>query len=137
MNLFQRANVQSANNRYIIRQERIKREGSPYYSYTVGVVAAGDNVVLSPSQYFPESKKYAPLDWAEVVNNDVVDILVTVNGGDTIIVLAGTIRYIEGKPLHELRIKNNDGSTSTTDKKIRLTLQRQPLTMDKWIRRQR
>jgi len=84
MNLFQRANVQSANNRYIIRQERIKREGSPYYSYTVGVVAAGD-----------------------------------------------------GKPLHELRIKNNDGSTSTTDKKIRLTLQRQPLTMDKWIRRQR
>lgn len=122
---------------FTIRQERIKREGSPYYGYNVGVVAAAASVVLVPREYFPASRKYEPLDWAEIVNNDVVDILMCVNGEDTIIVLAGTIRYIEGQPLHQIRITNNDAATSTTANKIRVTVKREALTIDKWARRQK
>lgn len=136
-NLFKFANIQRSQRTYLVRQERIKREGSQYYTYNVGVIAAAASAILVPRDYFPASKKYEPLDWVEIVNNDVVDILVCVNGEDTIIVLAGTIRYIEGQPLHQIRITNNDAATATTANKTRLSLQRQPLTIDKWARMQR
>ncbi|GAI27636.1 unnamed protein product, partial [marine sediment metagenome] len=88
-------------------------------------------------EYFPESKKYEPLDFIELVNNDVVDVSLAINGQNHFVCLAGTIRTIEGMPLHEIRITNNDAATATTTGKIILTLQRQPLTIDKWARQQR
>jgi len=136
-NFFKFANVQKGDRTYLVRQERIKREGSPYYSYPVGVIAAADSIVLSPSQYFPESKKYSPLDFIEVINNDVVDLMITINGNDKFVCLAGTIRTIKGQPLHQIRIKNSDAATATTTSKTILTLQRQPLTIDKWARMQK
>lgn len=136
MSLFQTANIQSVKNRYLIREERIKREGSPYYNYNVQVVAAAANVVIVPREYWAASRKYEPLDWAEIVNNDVVDLTACWNGNNTIIVLAGTIRYIEGGPIHQLRLTNIDGATSTTANKIRVTMRREPWTIDKWARRQ-
>ena len=100
-------------------------------------MAAAACVVIVPREYWAASRKYEPLDWAEIVNNDVVDVLACWNGNNTIIVLAGTIRYIEGGPIHQLRITNNDGAVSTTADKIRITMRREPFTIDKWARRQK
>jgi hypothetical protein len=136
-NFFRFANVHQRDRTYIVRQARIKREGSPYYTYSVGVIAAGGSVVLIPRDYFPGSKKYEPLDYVEVVNNDVVDLSICVNGEDTFVSPAGTIRSIEGQPLHQLRITNTDAAAATTSGKTILTLQRQPLTIDKWARMQK
>ena len=136
-NFFKFANVRQRDQTYLVRQARIKREGSPYYTYTVGVIAASDSAVLIPRIYFPESKKYEPLDFIEIVNNDVVDLSLAINGQDHFVCLAGTIRTIEAMPLHEIRIINNDAATATVAGKIILTLQRQPLTIDKWVRMQK
>jgi len=136
-NFFKFANVRQRDQTYLVRQARIKREGSPYYTYTVGVIAASDSVVLIPRTYFPESKKYEPLDFIEIVNNDVVDLSLAINGQDHFVCLAGTIRTIEAMPLHEIRIINNDAATATVAGKTILTLQRQPLTIDKWVRMQK
>jgi len=136
-NFFKFANVQRSQRTYRVRQERIKREGSPHYTYSVGVIAATASAILIPRDYFPESKKYEPLDFVELVNNDVVDLSLAINGQDHFVCLAGTIRTIEWMPLHEIRITNNDASVATTSGKTILTLQRQPLTIDKWVRQQR
>jgi len=133
-NFFQVANVKQRQRTYLVRQERIKREGSQYFTYPPGIIAATETDVLIPSVYFPASKKYEPLDFVEIVNNDVVNLSIAVNGQDSFVCLAGTIRTIENMPLWEIRITNNDGLTNTVAGKITLTLQRQPLTMDKWIR---
>jgi len=133
-NFFKFANVKQSENRYIIRQERIKREGSQYYTYPPGIIAATEMDVLIPSTYFPASKKYEPLDFLEIVNNDVVNLHITINGHDNFVCLAGTIRTIENMPLWEIRITNDDAAVDSTAGRIVLTLQRQPLTMDRWIR---
>lgn len=119
----------------ISRSERIKREGSRYYVYEAGVIAAGaDEAIYVPTQ-FPDSRKYEPLDWLEIVNNETsIDIIVTVNGGDAHIVPAKMIRKIDNVALWHINIHNNHAANDTTAGRIRLTLQKEPLTMDKWIR---
>jgi len=136
-NFFKVANVRQRDQTYLVRQARIKREGSPYYTYSVGVIAATASAVLIPRDYFPECKKYEPLDFIEIVNNDVVNLSLVINGQDPFVCLAGTIRTIESMPLHEIRITNSDAATATVAGKTILTLQRQPLTIDKWARMQK
>ncbi|MBA7627922.1 hypothetical protein ES703_35391 [subsurface metagenome] len=119
----------------VSRMERIKREGSKYYVHPGGVIAAGaDEAIHVPTQ-FPDSRKYEPLDWLEIVNNETsIDIIVTINGGDAFIVPAKSIRQINNTALWHINIHNNHGVNATTAGLIRLTLQKEPLTMDKWIR---
>ena len=133
-NILDIANIQRANNRYNVRAERIKREGSPYYTYVPGIIVATEWDVLCPSTQFPISKKYEPLDWLEIVNNDAVDISIAINGHDSFLVLAKTIRTIDGLPLWQVDITNNSAVTDSVAGKIVLSLQRQPLTIDKWAR---
>lgn len=119
----------------VSRMERIKREGSQPYVYPAGVIAAGaDEAIHVPTQ-FPDSRKYEPLDWIEIVNNETsIDIIVTINGGDAYIVPAKSIRKVSNTALWHINIHNNHGANATTAGRVRLTLQKEPLTMDKWIR---
>lgn len=139
MNIFESAGLMPPRKGISIdRLERIKREGSPPYVWQVPVTAAaGISVIYVPTQ-FPRSNKYAPLDSIEIVNNEATnDIRVTINNREVRSVPAGTIRHIHGDGISLWHIAvTNDGGGNTTLNKITLTLQKEPLTIDKWSRKQ-
>lgn len=135
-NIFDIANISRIRNTYSVRQERIKREGSPYYTWTVPVTATTAFSAIHVPTQFPDSRKYEPLDWIELVNNEPANNLtLTINDGDAFTVPAGTIRTVDGRALWSVRITNN-GGVNTTLGLIIATLRRQPMTIDKWTRRQ-
>ena len=116
------------------RIARIRREGSPVYVWTPGAIAAAANVSIYPDNEFPASRKYAPLDSMEIVNNEAAnDITVTINGGDQRYCPAGTIRTVHGSgvALRHLTITNNGGAITTAGS-IVISLQKAPMTIDKW-----
>lgn len=126
------ANVFLPKGTYLVREERIKREGSPYYSWRVPVTATTASVEIHVPDQFPDSRKYSPLDFIEVVNNENAnDLTLTLNGNTTFLVPARTIRTISRKAIHNVRI-TNDGGVNTTLGAIIVTLRRQPMTIDKW-----
>jgi len=138
MKLFELANIRPRRGIIIDRLERIKREGSPPYVWQVPATAAGASAVIYVPTQFPASRKYEPLDSLEIVNNESAnDITVTINGREVRPVPAGTIRHIHGSGVALWHIQvTNDGAAITTLKKITLTLQKEPMTIDKWARRQ-
>lgn len=135
-NLFELANIHNRRHSYLVRQERIKREGSPYYTWTVPVTATTATSSIHVPTQFPVSRKYEPLDWIEIVNNEPTNNLtLTINQSDSFSVPAGTIRTIERKALWSIGV-TNDGGANTTLGLIVVTIRRQPMTMDKWAGRQ-
>jgi len=119
--------------------EQIKREGSPHYVWIVPAILAGANLAINVPDTFPASRKYTPLDSLEIVNNEAAnDITVLVNGagGDAHYCPAGTIRSISGGgvALYQVMVTNNGGLVTTLGL-IRLTFQKEPLTIDKWFNR--
>ena len=136
MNLFDIANIRPRRGISIDRLERIKREGSPAYVWTVPVTAAtATSVIYVPTQ-FPESRKYQPLDFIEIVNNEATnDLTLTINGNETRSVPAGTIRTIHGDGVAAWHLAiTNDGAGNTTLGKIVVTVQKEAMTIDKWAR---
>lgn len=116
------------------RIARIKREGSPVYSWTPGVINAGATAVIEVGQQFPASRKYAPLDSIELVNNETAnDLMLTINGGDQRYCPAGTIRQVHGRgvALWHIAITNN-GAVATTAGLVRASLQKEAMTIDRW-----
>lgn len=135
MDLFNLQRMNSPRFSYQVRQERIKREGSPYFTYTVPVTATTASVSIYVPTQFPDSRKYEPLDWLEIINNDVQDITVRVNDLDSHYCPAGVVRTIKGRALWHIRV-TNDGAANTVLGKIVLTMRRQPQTIDQWAKRQ-
>lgn len=137
MNIFDLANYSAPRwqRTWRVRQERIKREGSEYFTWIVPVIAASGRTAIEVNHQFPRAKKYAPLDWMQIVNADTVDLQVTINGNTTLPVPAKTIITNDLLPLWEIRINNLDAANATTLNKIIVTMQRQPLTADALARR--
>ena len=136
-NFFNIANLTRRRDVFTVRQERIKREGSPYYNWNVPATAAGAQSVIGVREEFPQARKYEPLDWIEVVNNEANNVLtLTINGTESFTVPAKSIRTIDNLALWHITITNN-GGVITTLGNIRVTLQKQPMTIDKWAQRQR
>lgn len=132
--MFDRAKL-SFVERFQVRTERIRKEGSPYYSYIPGAIAFGADDYIYLDTQFPQARKYSPLDWVEIANNDAVDVTITMNGGETLPVPAGVLRTIDGKALRTFNIHNDDGAVNSTPGKIVVTFQREPITTDKLARR--
>lgn len=119
---------------YLIRQERMKSEGSETFNWTVPATAAGATSVIETDTQFPRSRKYAPLNYCELVNNDSVDVELQINGSKIISYTpAGVITTIKG-PVRQVGIKNLDGAAVTTLNKIKVMVKREPLTIDEWAR---
>lgn len=117
-----------------IRQERIKKEGSPYYTYALPATAAAASVSIAMDSEFPDSLKYSPLDFCEITNNEGSnDLTVVINGTTSFSVPAGTIKTIKNMAFWHVRI-TNDGALITTLGKVNLVFQRQPLTIDDYVR---
>jgi len=120
----------------IVRQQRVLQHGSEYFTIKPAAIAAGDFIVydIDTSAELEKARKYKPLDFVEITNNDTVDIELTLNFQDTFLVPKGVIKTISERPFYSLKIKNI-GSAETTVDKIVLTLQRMPITTDQYIRK--
>lgn len=119
------------------REKRVRSEGSPAYTWTPGVIAATASSSIFVDTQFPDSRKYAPLDWLEIVNNDVVDLTLTINGDESWPIPAGVIRTRSGGiGLHHITITNNDAAAASTAGKIVITMQKEAMTADKQIQGQ-
>jgi hypothetical protein len=119
-----------------VRQERVLREGSQYFTIKLPATAAGDFVVydIDNSTELAAARKYKPLDMIEVINNDAVDIEISLDFQDTFLIPKGTIKTITERSFFIIKIKNIGAGTTTADK-IVLTLQRMPITADQYIRK--
>lgn len=127
-------NVRGPKGLFTVREERVKREGSPFYTWTVPVTATTATAVCEVGNTFPESRKYQPLDFLELTNNDAFDLTLTINGGSaTFNVPAKTIKTISNQALWSVAITNLGGANTTLGKIIAV-LQKQPLTIDQWAR---
>ena len=138
MSLFDRAIFQRRKGVYISRLERIKREGSPNYPYQLPVTAAAAVVHIHIPTLFPASRKYEPLDYMEIVNNEVANPLnVVVNGADGFYSPAGTIRTVHGRgiALWTLDIANLGGGATTLGL-VRFTFKKEAMTIDRWAAEQ-
>lgn len=134
MNLFKMANIQLRKGVVVSRIERIKREGSPNYEYILPVTAALAVTTFYVPTQFPASRKYQPLDFIEIVNNEAANpLLVTINNQDGNYCPAGTIRMIHGKgvALWQVAITNLGGGVTTLGL-VRMTLKKEAMTIDKW-----
>ncbi len=119
---------------YLVRQTRTRREGSEPFVYSPAVLNGGERVDIDIGEQWPQSKKYAPLDYAQVTNNGVVDIEITINQQDTWFVPAGIITEIKGRPVHAFSVKNLHASSETAAGKIKVVVMRQPITLDQMAR---
>jgi len=119
-----------------IRDMRIRFSGSPYYQIKPGVITAGafSDYTYDSSSELVDAKKYAPLDYIEITNNDVVEIEIQINQKDKFYVAPSSIKRISNHPIHHIRVRNLHASTSTTADKIVLLLQKEPYTTDKFVR---
>jgi len=117
---------------YITRLERIRREGSQFFTWVAPVTAAGEISEIHLPQQFPESRKYQPLDWLEIVNNDAVDLTLILNGqgGDYLNVPAATTRSVIGKSIWWVGVRNDDALNNSVLGAIVVTVRRQPMTAD-------
>ena len=101
------------------------KEESPLYTWNVGAIAAAGSVSIDPSRTFPASRKYAPLNSIVVINNDVVDIQLTINGKEVLYIPAGAIQPVAGDlGITHLTITNLDAGTAVTAGKVYANLQR-------------
>jgi hypothetical protein len=118
-----------------VRQQRVLQNGSEYFTIKLPSIAMGDFAIydIDTSAELSAAKKYKPLDFIQITNNDVADIEVSLNFQDTFLVPKGVIKTISERPFYAIKIKNV-GSSDTTADKVVLTLQRMPITTDQYIR---
>jgi hypothetical protein len=137
MKLSELASFYKPRDAFLVRQERIKREGSRYYTWPVPATAAAATSVIYVPDEFPDSRKYQPLDWLEIVNNEVANSLtLTINNRDTFVIPAGVIRTISNQALWHLAV-TNDGAGITTLGNVVVSVRKEPLTIDQWARSQK
>ena len=132
------ANLFARKGQFTSRVERIKREGSPNYPYNLPATAAAAVVTLSIPTLFPLSRKYQPLDFLEIVNNEAAnDLTVTINNADVFYCPSWTIRTIRGKGIALWQVAiTNVGGVITTLGLVRLTLKKEAMTIDRWASEQ-
>lgn len=120
----------------LVRQQRVLQYGSEYFTIKPAAISAGDFTIydIDNSLELEKARKYKPLDFVEITNNDAVDIQVQLNFADKFLVPKGVIKTISGRSFYSLKVKNI-GSAASTEGKIVLTLQRMPITTDQYIRK--
>ena len=118
------------------RQERIDRDGSPFFRHSFGIILATTFEQVVPDSDLPASAKYKPLDFVEITNNSSEDLEAEINNEATnrFPLPAGTIRTIDRRAIWNLRIVNTD-ATDTSNGEVIAVFQRLPIDADEAARR--
>ena len=64
-----------------VRQERVLKSGSEYFTIALPAITAGNFKIydIDTATELEAAKKYKPLDFIEITNNDTVDIEVSLD----------------------------------------------------------
>lgn len=121
----------------ISRERRTLLRGSPLYPISLGVLAAGatNHYSLEDTPALAQALKYDHLDFIEVINNDDVDLRLTVGEDQKIYCPSGSVQKLTDKPFRNFRITNLDAAVDTTALKVEILVRREPINQDKLIRR--
>ena len=119
-----------------VRQKRILKEGSEFFTIKLPAINAGDFAIydIDTSTELAAARKYKPLDFIEITNNDTIDVQVMLNFQDSFVVPKSVIKTITERPIYSIKVLNIGASATTVDK-IVLTLQRMALTTDQYVRK--
>lgn len=122
------------------RQKQIEQRGSPSYTVYPGVISAGDVKYYDLEEESGDARlkgvsNYLPLDFIHVINNDVVDIEVTINGTKQFYYPSGLAQSITDIKIHSVAIKNMDIITEATANKISVAMRRKPVDTDSMARK--
>jgi len=117
--------------RKLDRQNRTNKYGSPVYALNMAQLNAATVRDYAVRTTWPAAQKYAPLDWFELVNNDVVDLLLTIDGpgGDSYYIPASTTRTVKSA-FGLFRIENLDAAVNSTLGLVRIRAQRRAIDAD-------
>lgn len=122
------------------RRKRAMRGGSPYFTYSLGALAAAATAEFTIEKQFPAAVKYQPLDYIEIINNEPSNtIIIGINARQgsaqkSILVPAMTQRISdEDLSIWSVHILNN-GAGVTTAGNVVIKLKRKPLTIDEAAR---
>lgn len=122
-----------------LREERIIRSGSPMYTVKVPAIVAGAlkgyDLESQSDSALVGINRFLPVDFLEVTNDDVVPVYVIINHADQLYIPASTIKSVSDKNIWHVDVKNAHATTTSTADKIVMTLQKQPITEDKYLRR--
>lgn len=61
------------------RGQQLQADGSQNFPYSAPIIVAGTVLWIDIAAEFPQARTYFPLDFAEVINNSAVNILVYLN----------------------------------------------------------
>ena len=122
--------------KFIIREKRIQKNGSPYFNISLPLIAADGGVAAyMANQVNAQASKYLPLDFIELTNMSGRIISLQLDDGDTFIVPDGVIKTISDKPFRRFRVVNLDAVNDAAIDTIIIQMQRLPITMDTFIRK--
>lgn len=119
------------------RQKTADLDGSPDYTWAVPVTAAGGTnmSIIEVASEFPASRKYEPLDYVEISNDDTVNVTLILNGTSFNACPSGSMRIKPFKGIRQVAVRNDDALVDTTLNQIYVTLRRLPLSADEAARR--
>ena len=109
-----------------IDQKKRTDQESPQFSHNFASIAASASFILAIEDVYPRVRKYPVMNWLEVVNNDVVNINVNVNGVKDYYIPAKNVRTIYIPNVRHIRIDNLDASTASTINRIRTIFSYKP-----------
>ncbi len=122
------------------RFNRAKRAGSPYFPWTPGAIAAGAVAEIEVGRQFPGARRFEPLDYIEIINNEPANqITVSINGraaaSERVITIPARTQRISDEDvfigtIHVL----NDGAVATTAGSIVIKVKKKAMTIDQAAR---
>lgn len=117
-----------------VRAQRIIKHGSPYYPVECGELTAGAHEDYDTAAISAGAAKYEPLDAIEVTNTDSASaVRLILDGADSFLVPASTIRAVTSHPFRHVRIRN-EGSATIAAAAVSFLAQREAVKVDTFIR---
>jgi hypothetical protein len=107
----------------------IRRYGSPTYTAELPAIVAGAKYGYNIDDHWPASRRYKPLTSLEVVNNDIIDLKIVVNGNTTLFVPHTSQKSWDELPLQTI-IFENTSAVDSTAALVSISLCRPPIDAD-------
>ena len=117
------------------RTLRSRREGSPTYIHTYGVIAAaGGREHIEIAATFPAAKKYEPLNRVFLVNTSGELLNIEINGRAFSVLPANSTQAISNESIWTFALINNHATDATVAGEVIATFDRAPVDQDQKAR---
>ena len=117
------------------RTLRVRREGSPTYIHTYGIIAAaGGREHIEIAATFPDAKKYEPLNRVFLVNTSSELLNIEINGRAFNVLPANSTQGISNEAIWTFALINNHATDATAAGEVIATFDRAPVDQDQIAR---